>query len=73
MLVSCPALDLRRWKDPADREALLAGYLAAGPVDDAFMAVWRVTQMWADMVAIATAPEHRDTARAHLQQMLESI
>jgi hygromycin-B 7''-O-kinase len=71
--ISHPALDLRRWKDPADREALLAGYLAAGPVDDAFMAVWRVTQIWADMVAIATASPHRDTVQIHLQQMLESL
>jgi len=68
-----PALDLRRWKDPADREALLEGYLTAGPVDDVFMAVWRVTQIWADMVAIATASAYRDTAQIHLQRMLESL
>lgn len=71
--ISHPALDLRRWKDPADREALLEGYLAAGPVDGVFMAVWRVTQIWADMVAIATASTYRDTAQTHLQQMLESL
>jgi aminoglycoside phosphotransferase (APT) family kinase protein len=67
--ISHPALDLRRWKDPADREALLAGYLAAGPVDAAFMAVWRAGQVWADMAAIATTPEHRDVAQAHIQRM----
>jgi aminoglycoside phosphotransferase (APT) family kinase protein len=67
-----PALDLRRWKDPADREALLEGYLAAGPVDDSFVAVWRVTQVWADMVAIATTPAHRDAASAHLQGLLDA-
>jgi hypothetical protein len=71
--ISHPALDLRRWKDPTDREALLAGYLAAGPVDDVFMAVWRVTQIWADMVTIATASAYRDTAQVHLQQMLQSL
>jgi aminoglycoside phosphotransferase (APT) family kinase protein len=71
--ISHPALDLRRWKNPADREALLEGYLAAGLVDDAFMAVWRVTQIWADMVAIATAAPYRGTAQTHLQQMLESV
>jgi hygromycin-B 7''-O-kinase len=68
--ISHPALDLRRWEDPADREALLAGYLAPGPVDAAFMAVWRTAQVWADMVAIATAPEHRDAAHTHIQRML---
>ena len=71
--ISHPALDLRRWKDPADREALLAGYLAAGPVDEIFMRVWRVTQVWADMAAIASASEHRDAAHAHLQRMLDSV
>jgi aminoglycoside phosphotransferase (APT) family kinase protein len=69
--ISHPALDLRRWKDPADREALLEGYLAAGPVDDVFMAVWRVSQVWADMAAIATAPAHREAAFVHLQRMLD--
>ena len=71
--ISHPALDLRRWKDPAAREALLAGYLAAGPVDATFMSIWRVTQVWADMAAIATAPEYRDAAHAHLQRMLDSV
>jgi len=71
--ISHPALDLRRWKDPADREALLAGYLSVGSVDDVFMAVWRVTQVWADMVAIGTAQAHREAAHAHLQHMLDLL
>jgi len=71
--ISHPALDLRRWKDPADREALLTGYLAAGPLDATFMSVWRVTQVWADLAAIASAPEHRAAAHAHLQYMLGSV
>jgi hygromycin-B 7''-O-kinase len=70
---SHPALDLRRWKDPADREALLTGYLAVGPVDATFIAVWRVTQIWADMGAIASAREHRGAAHAHLQRMLDEM
>ncbi len=71
--ISHPALDLRRWKDPADREALLEGYLAAGPVDATFMTVWRVTQVWANLVAIATAPAHRDAAFVHLQHILDTL
>jgi hygromycin-B 7''-O-kinase len=71
--ISHPALDLRRWKDPADREALLAGYLSMGSVDDVFIAVWRVTQIWADMVAIATAPAHREAAHAHLRQIMDAL
>jgi hygromycin-B 7''-O-kinase len=71
--ISHPALDLRRWKDPIDREALLAGYLSVGSVDDVFMAVWRVTQVWADIAAIASAAEYRDAAHAHLQRMLDVL
>jgi hygromycin-B 7''-O-kinase len=70
--ISHPALDLRRWKDPADREALLEGYLSAGSLDKVFMADWRVTQIWADIDAIATAPAHREAACVHLQRMLDS-
>jgi hygromycin-B 7''-O-kinase len=40
--ISHPALDLRRWHSPADRTALLAGYLAEQPVTEEFMQVWRV-------------------------------
>jgi aminoglycoside phosphotransferase (APT) family kinase protein len=70
---SHPALDLRRWKDPVDRDSLLEGYLSVGSVDEAFMAVWRVTQVWADMVAIATAPAHREGAHAHLRQIIDAL
>ena len=65
-----PALDLRRWRDPVDREALFAGYVADAPVDDEFVAVWRVTQALADLAAIAAAPAHREAPSAHLDQFL---
>jgi hygromycin-B 7''-O-kinase len=68
--ISHPALDLRRWRDPADREALFAGYIADGPVDNEFIAVWRVTQALMDMTVIATAPEYRTAAQAHLARLL---
>ncbi len=67
--ISHPALDLRRWRDPADREALLAGYQAEQPVSAEFMQVWRMTQTLADLAVIATAPAMRDVATAHLQQL----
>jgi hygromycin-B 7''-O-kinase len=70
---SHPGILLRRWNVAADREELLAGYLAAGPVDATFMRVWRVTQVWADIAAIATAPAYRDAAHAHLQRMLDAV
>ncbi len=65
-----PALDLRRWRDPADREALFAGYGAEAPVDDEFVAVWRVAQALADLAAIAAAPAHREAPTAHLDRLL---
>ena len=69
--ISHPALDLRRWKDPADREALLDWLSCSGPVETTFMSVWRVTQVWADLAAIASAPAYVTAAHAHLQRMLE--
>jgi hygromycin-B 7''-O-kinase len=68
--ISHPALDLRRWRGPADREALFAGYVADGPVDDEFVAVWRVAQALADLTVIAAATEYRAAAQAHLATML---
>lgn len=68
--ISHPALDLRRWRDPADREALLAGYVADAPVDDEFVAVWRVTQALADLAAIAAAPASWEAPTAHLDRFL---
>ncbi len=38
---SHPALDLRPWTEPADGEALLAGYKSVGPLPRGFEDVWR--------------------------------
>lgn len=67
--ISHPALDLRRWRDPADREALFAGYQAEQPVSAEFMLIWRITQTVADLGAIDTVPELRTATTAHLQQL----
>lgn len=67
-----PTLDLRRWRDPIDREALFAGYTADAPVDDAFLAVWRVVQVLTDMTVSAISPEHRAAVREHLQTLTQS-
>lgn len=70
--ISHPALDLRRWRDPADREALFAGYTADAPVNGEFVAVWRVAQALADMATIATAPEQWAASRANLAALLRA-
>lgn len=70
--ISHPTFDLRRWRDPADREAIFAGYIMDAPVDDEFVTVWQIVQILTDMAVIATAPEQRDTARTHLSTLLRS-
>lgn len=64
--VSHPALDLRRWYWPADREAILMGYERDGDVGDVFRAVWHACMVWADLNAIAAGHEAADASAARL-------
>jgi hygromycin-B 7''-O-kinase len=58
--LSHPALDMRRWGQPADRKALIAGYSAAGmPLSEFFQANWRVISVAALMQDFATRPSRR--------------
>lgn len=70
---SHPVNDLRRYRNPEDRRAVLAGYLESGAVSDDFMAVWRVGCAIAAIVAIAFSPEYQSAASAELNQILEEI
>ena len=70
---SHPVNDLRRFRAPADRQAVLDGYLQDGPVSADFMAAWRVACGVADMVAIAYSPENQTAAQAELTQLLKEI
>ena len=70
---SHPVNDLRRYRAPEDRRAVLAGYLESGPVSDDFMGVWRVGCAITDIVAIAFSQEHQPAAKAELNQILEEI
>jgi hygromycin-B 7''-O-kinase len=70
---SHPVNDLRRYRSPADRQAVLEGYLESGPVSEEFMAVWRVGCGIADMVAMVYSPEYRATAMEELDQLLKEI
>ena len=70
---SHPVNDLRRYRSPADRQAVLDGYLESGPVDDDFMATWRVACGIADMVAIVYSPEYQSAAMRELEQLLKEI
>ncbi len=70
---SHPVNDLRRYRSPADRAAVLAGYLEGGAVDDDFMATWRVACAQSDITAIALSPELQAAAAAELDQILSEI
>lgn len=70
---SHPVNDLRRYRSPADRQAALEGYLDSGPVNQEFMAAWRVACGMADMVAIIYSPEFRSAALEELEQILKEI
>ena len=70
---SHPVYDLRRHRAPADRRAVLEGYLLAGPLDDDFMAAWRVACGVTDLALIASASELSAAAAAELNQLLQEI
>jgi len=71
--ISHPALDLRRRAGPQDRAAILQGYTWERPVSPAFMAVWRVTQVLADLTEIANAPERAAQAAQDLPEAVRRL
>ena len=64
-----PVFDLWQWGDPADREAVLAGYMEAGPVDDGFWPMWEVAQIFSDLMAIVRDRPYQARCAAHLAEM----
>lgn len=71
--VSHPAFDLRRWRAPADREALFAGYTAEAPVTDRFRATWRVAQIVTDLVVLAQYPDRSAEAVEELKILMSDL
>ena len=67
---SHPVHDLRRFRSPEDRAAVLAGYCEGSQASEEFLAVWRSGCAIADIVAIALSPEYREAAVAELDQLL---
>jgi aminoglycoside phosphotransferase (APT) family kinase protein len=68
---SHPVLDLRRWRCPADRDAIFAGYIADKPVNENFQQVWRVAQLLTDLVAAARNPEYCEAAQVEIKRLLD--
>jgi hygromycin-B 7''-O-kinase len=57
--LSHPALDLRRWAQPADRDALMDGYTGDGQVSESFHANWRAISVAMLMLDYALRPGRR--------------
>jgi hypothetical protein len=70
---SHPVNDLRRYRAPEDRAAVLAGYVECGPVSDAFMATWWVACAITDITALAYSPELEPAVAAELDQILLEV
>lgn len=71
--ISHPALDLRQWRTPADRSAVLEGYAADGRISDAFMTTWRIGLIMSEVTAIASRrPGHADAAE-NLRGLLREL
>lgn len=75
--ISHPACDLRRWTRPAERDALLRGYTADAPVNDDFLATWRVLEIFTNANVMANyaerAPERAAEARDDLRRTLAEL
>ena len=67
---SHPVNDLRRYRSPKDRAAVLSGYVEEGPVDSDFMDTWRVACALSDITAIVLSPELQAEATVELNQIL---
>src|SRR6476661_2130855 len=71
--ISHPALDLWRWRWPAERAAALAGYTADAPVSDDFMRTWKAVAVVASAILIAFFPDRQDEATRDLRQSLSDL
>lgn len=71
--ISHPALDMRRWNRPMDREALLQGYTSERPVSDSFLATWRAVMALGDVVTIVYYPERAADAERDLLALLAEL
>lgn len=75
--ISHPACDLRRWTRQADRDALLEGYTADGPVSEAFLATWRVLGVVTSAMVMTyyaeEAPERAAQATEDLRALLADL
>jgi hygromycin-B 7''-O-kinase len=65
--LSHPALDFRRWADPADRHALLDGYSSSKPLPDTFSANWRAISVAALLMDYVSRASRREASLQGLE------
>jgi aminoglycoside phosphotransferase (APT) family kinase protein len=70
--LSHPALDFRRWAQPADRAALMEGYAARKPLTDSFYANWHGISVANLMLDFATRPGRRAESLDGLRVLLDA-
>lgn len=70
--LSHPALDLRRWAQPADRAALLQGYAGEQPLPESFAHVWRAISIIALMLDFAERPGRRTESLDGLRSLIQT-
>jgi hygromycin-B 7''-O-kinase len=68
--LSHPALDFRRWAQPADRAALMQGYADGKPLTDSFHANWHAISVANLMLDFATRPDRRADSLEGLRVLL---
>lgn len=71
--ISHPALEIRRWNQPDDRDAILAGYQESRRVSDDWLAVWRALMVVADVDMMVRVPERAESARDDLEMLLSEF
>lgn len=71
--ISHPALDLRRRAGLHDRDAIMRGYTAEGPVSDSFTGTWQIVQMLSDLIDIAHYPDRATHAEQDLKELVREF
>jgi aminoglycoside phosphotransferase (APT) family kinase protein len=71
--ISHPALDLWRWRWPAERVAVLAGYTADAPVSDDFLRIWKAVTVAASAVLVVFFPDRAAEATTDLRHAVSAL
>jgi len=71
--ISHPAFDLRPWREPPERAAVIDGYASAGPVDAGFLATWRAGMICGAFAAVLRRREAPEQADLRLRGLLAEL